>query len=357
MLNRDFWKNRKVFITGNTGFKGSWLCLWLHQLSAKTTGYALKPPTTPNMFELCGIKEVVPTTIADIRDLIALQNAITACEPEVVIHMAAQPLVRESYVYPVETYSTNVMGTVNLLEAVRNCPSVRAVVSITTDKCYENNEWVWGYREQDRLGGYDPYSNSKACAELVTASYRNSFFHPNDYQKHRTAVASARAGNVIGGGDWAKERLIPDCVRALVSGEPVLIRNPNAIRPWQHVLEPLCGYLTLAEKLYEYGPEYGEAWNFGPHDSDTKPVRWIVEKLCSKWGETAGYLVDKGSQPPEAYYLKLDCSKANMKLGWEPKWDLSEALEKVVEWNKSYINKENLMTVALNQISEYSHGK
>jgi CDP-glucose 4,6-dehydratase len=274
-------------------------------------------------------------------------------QPDIIFHLAAQPLVRDSYKIPVETYSTNVMGTVHLLEAVRRCPSVRAVVNVTTDKCYENNEWDWGYRENDRLGGFDPYSNSKACSELVTAAYRSSYFNPCDYARHGVAIATARAGNVIGGGDWATDRLIPDIIKAIVVGEPVPIRNPHAIRPWQHVLEPLSGYLALAQKLYEAGPEYGGSWNFGPSDDDAKPVEWIVQRMCELWGNGARYEIDPGEHPHEANYLKLDCSKARMRLGWQPRWGLNKALTSILEWVAVYSAAGDLRECCLEQIEEY----
>jgi CDP-glucose 4,6-dehydratase len=351
----DFYSGKRVFITGHTGFKGSWLCLWLSSLGAEVTGYALKPPTDPSLYELCAIEKLVKSNIADVRDGTVLIQAVLASQPEIVIHMAAQPLVRDSYKIPVETYSINVMGTVNLLEAIRQCKTVKAVINVTTDKCYENKEWVWGYRENEPLGGYDPYSNSKACSELVTAAYRNSYFNPKDYAAHGVAVASARAGNVIGGGDWATDRLIPDCVSAILKGEKIIIRNPEAIRPWQHVLEPLSGYLILAQKLYEEGPRYAEAWNFGPDDSGAKPVEWLVQRLCAKWGSGASYAIDKGRHPHEAHYLKLDCSKAKSELGWQPRWGLEKALESIVAWTQTYQQSLDLRKICVQQIEEYSN--
>ncbi len=353
MADTVFWNGKKVFITGNTGFKGSWLSLWLSHLGAQVYGYALKPPTQPNLYELCCLNQLVNTVIGDIRDLNFLQKTIKIVKPEIVIHMAAQPLVRNSYHEPVETYSINVMGTVNILEAARLCDSVRVIVNVTTDKCYENNEWCWGYRENDPLGGYDPYSNSKACSELITASYRNSFFNPKDYSIHKVATASARAGNVIGGGDWAKDRLIPDILHALLYREKIRIRNPEAIRPWQHVLEPLSGYLLLAQSLYNDGPKYIGSWNFGPNDDDAKPVRWILERLCKLWGENSEYEITQEPQLHEANYLKLDCSKAKRVLNWYPRWNLDHALNKVIEWAIAYKGQENLQNVCLKQIEEY----
>ena len=347
MIDADFWKSRRVFLTGHTGFKGSWLSLWLHKLGAIVTGYALDPPTKPSLFELCRVGELVQSVAGDVRHMDALNKAMVKAEPEIVIHMAAQPLVRDSYRMPVETYATNVMGTVHLLEAVRHCSSVRAVVNITTDKCYENREWVWGYRENEPMGGYDPYSSSKGCSELVTAAYRASFFNGS------TSVASARAGNVIGGGDWAIDRLIPDCVRSLLKGEKILIRNPSAIRPWQYVLEPLAGYLILAQKLYENGALFAEAWNFGPDGADSRPVEWLVKRFCELWGDSADYEVDAASHPHEAQYLKLDCSKAYAKLGWQPCYNLEQSLESIVSWMRDYRDGKFMRDKCLRQIDAY----
>jgi len=353
-MEMNFWSGKKVFLTGHTGFKGSWLCLWLHQLGAEVHGYALQPPTTPSLFELAQVADLLHShKIADVRDGATLAAAMQRAQPEIVIHMAAQPLVRDSYKIPVETYAINVMGTVNLLEAVRLCPSVKAVVNVTTDKCYENKEWAWGYRENEPMGGYDPYSNSKACSELITAAYRSSFFNAKDYTIHGVALATARAGNVIGGGDWASDRLIPDCISALLQGETILIRNPHAIRPWQHVLEPLSGYLTLAQNLYENGIKYAAAWNFGPSDDDARPVDWIVQKMCEKWGSGAVYKIDDGEHPHEAHYLKLDCSKARAELGWQPRWRLATALDSIIEWTRAYREKQEMREVCLKQIDSY----
>jgi len=345
--SEGFWQGKKVFITGHTGFKGSWLCLWLSNLGACVTGYALEPPTKPSLFESTDIAELVSSCIADVRNPDRLKGELLKASPEIVIHMAAQPLVRDSYKIPVDTYATNVMGTVNLLEAVRGCPSARAVINVTTDKCYENREWVWGYRENEPMGGYDPYSSSKGCAELVTAAYRNSFF------QHSVAVATARAGNVIGGGDWATDRLIPDCINALLAGEPIRIRNPHAIRPWQHVLEPLSGYMALAQRLYESGADFAEGWNFGPADDDAKPVEWIVARMCELWSNGARYEIDAGDHPHEAHYLKLDCSKARMRLGWQPRWNLERTLQGIIEWVTVYRNGGDLRQICLKQIENY----
>jgi CDP-glucose 4,6-dehydratase len=353
MVDQQFWRERRVFITGHTGFKGSWLCLMLTSLGAKVSGYALAPPTNPNLFELAKIDTLITSTIADVRDGEALQVALLAAKPEIVIHMAAQPLIRESYRNPVETYAVNVMGTVNLLEAIRSCDSVRAVVNVTTDKCYENREWSWGYRENEPMGGYDPYSSSKGCSELVTAAYRNSFFNLDDFKSHGVALASARAGNVIGGGDWADDRLICDCVRSLLVKEKIVIRNPDAIRPWQHVLEPLSGYMLLAQKLHQEGSAFAQGWNFGPNDEDAKPVEWIVQRLCERWGAGASYSLDSGNHPHEATYLKLDCSKAKAFLGWKPRWDLEKALDSIVEWTQGYKQGVDIRSLCLDQINDY----
>ncbi len=357
MVDSHFWKEKRVFLSGHTGFKGSWLCLWLHALGSRVTGYALPPPTSPSLFELARIGQLVHSRIGDVRDEGELRRALQESNAEIVFHLAAQPIVRDSYKNPVETYSVNVMGTVHLLEAVRFCPGIKAVVNITTDKCYENREWVWGYRENEPLGGYDPYSNSKACSEMVTASYRDSFFNPRDFQRHGLALATARSGNVIGGGDWAVDRLVPDCIRSLLRGERIRIRNPQAIRPWQHVLEPLNGYLILAQKLYEEGPEYGEAWNFGPEDGDARPVEWIVRRICDRWGQGAAFEVDPGDHPHEAHYLKLDFSKAKARLNWRPRWNLAEAIDRVLEWVGAYRQGENLRETCWKQLREYEETK
>lgn len=350
----NFWSGKRVFVTGHTGFKGSWLCLWLHRLGARVHGYSLNPPTQPNLFELARVADLLYShCIADVRDACALAVAMQKAQPDIVIHMAAQSLVRDSYRSPVETYSTNVMGTVYLLEAVRQCPSVRVVVNVTTDKCYENREWVWGYRESEPMGGSDPYSSSKGCSELVTAAYRSSFFNPAQYAEHHTAIATARAGNVIGGGDWAAHRLVPDIICALIAGEPVKIRNPHATRPWQHVLDPLSGYLRLVQRLYENGTKYSEGWNFGPSDTDAKPVEWIVQQLCAQWGQGTSYEIDRGDHPHEAHCLKLDCSKARTRLEWEPRWNLNTALEAIVEWSKEYCAGGDIREICLRQIIHY----
>ncbi|BEV13692.1 CDP-glucose 4,6-dehydratase [Herbaspirillum sp. DW155] len=352
-MNRAFWKNRRVFVTGHTGFKGSWLCLWLQSMQAEVTGYALPPPTQPSLFETARVADGMTSIIGNVQDPVALNAAIQKAQPEVVIHMAAQPLVRYSYDNPVETYLTNVMGPVYLFEAIRQVSSVRAIVNVTTDKCYENKEWLWSYRENEPMGGYDPYSNSKGCSELVTAAYRNSYFNPARYDEHGVALASARAGNVIGGGDWALDRLIPDIMQAIVEKRSVQIRNPHAIRPWQHVLEPLSGYLTLAEKLVEEGAQFAQGWNFGPRDEDARPVQWLVEKLTEYWGEGANWALDARPQPHEANYLKLDISKAGALLGWQPRWKLEHTLQTIVDWGKAFRAHEDMRALTLNQITAY----
>ena len=352
-VDKQFWNKKRVLITGHTGFKGSWLCLMLHKLESDVYGYALEPPTNPCLFNEAKINEHVTSRIDDIRDYNKLLEFVQLCKPEIIIHMAAQPLVRESYRNPVFTYEVNVIGTVNLLEAIRHTPGVKAVVNVTTDKCYDNKEWHWGYRENEPLGGYDPYSNSKSCSELVTSAYRNSFFNSKEYQKHGVALASARAGNVIGGGDWAEDRLIPDFIRAISQGSRVKIRFPYAIRPWQHVLEPLSGYLSLAQKLYNKGPEYAEPWNFGPDDSDAKSVEWIANRFAELWGEGFSYSIDNNPQPHEASFLKLDCSKAKAKLQWQPLWNIEKSLRYTVEWYQSWINKIDMRKFTDGQINDY----
>ena len=349
MTNPTFWRGKRVFLTGHTGFKGSWLSLWLQSMGAEVYGLALTPPTTPNLFTVAQVASgMASSTLGDIRDLVTVQKAMQASQPDIVIHMAAQPLVRLSYVEPVETYATNVMGTVHVLESARHTPSVKAVVMVTTDKCYENKEWLWGYREDEPMGGHDPYSNSKGCSELVTSAYRRSFL-----QGQGIAVASARAGNVIGGGDWAADRLVPDILRAFEQNQPVIIRNPHATRPWQHVLEPLSGYLTLAEHLYTDGQAFAEGWNFGPKDDDAQPVQWIVEHMVNSWGNGASWQQDGGTHPHEANYLKLDISKAKARLGWQPRWALQQALQASVDWHQKWLAGTDMKAVTLDQINQY----
>ena len=352
-MNPSFWQGKRVLLTGHTGFKGSWLSLWLQSMGAEVTGYALAPPTNPSLFEIAEVCKGMTSVIGDIRDLAKMQAVFAAHQPEIVIHMAAQPLVRYSYQNPVETYSTNVMGTVHLLEAVRNTPGVKAVVNITTDKCYENREWVWGYRENEPMGGFDPYSNSKGCAELVSAAYRSSFFNADSYAQHGVATATVRAGNVIGGGDWAQDRLLPDVLAAFEQGRRANIRNPNATRPWQHVMEPLRGYLALAEQLFEHGPSFGEGWNFGPNDEDAKPVGWIVEQMAGLWGADAQWQIDTGEHPHEAHYLKLDISKARTRLNWHPALRLKDALALIIDWSKQRAAGANMRQLTLNQLQAY----
>jgi CDP-glucose 4,6-dehydratase len=347
-MNREFWRGKRVFLTGHTGFKGGWLALWLADMGAKVHGYALDPPTSPAFFHVAGVTgRMESSVIADIRDGELLARAMRDTAPDVVFHLAAQPLVRHSYKAPVETYAVNVMGTVNLLEAVRQCPGAMAVVNVTTDKCYENREWVWAYREHEAMGGHDPYSSSKACAELVTASYRNAFLARQQIQ-----IATARAGNVIGGGDWAEDRLLPDFLRALDAGRELVIRSPAATRPWQHVLEPLSGYLTLAEQLALRGKEVAEAWNFGPNEVDERPVRWIVDTLCQRIPGTA-WRCDDAPRSHEAGSLKLDSAKAKAVLGWAPRWNLSKALEMTVDWHLAWRNGSDMSAFSLAQIRQY----
>ncbi len=343
------WSGRRVFLTGHTGFKGGWLALWLARLGAEVRGYALDPVTTPNFFDVARVGTRIEDVRGDIRDAAKLAAAMTEFEPEVVFHLAAQPLVRASYADPLLTYETNVMGTAKVLEAVRRAGSVRAVVSVTTDKCYENREWLWGYRESDPLGGYDPYSSSKACAELVSAAYRQSFFSGGGVR-----LATARAGNVIGGGDWSEDRLIPDLVRGFVSGKPVAIRRPEAIRPWQHVLEPIEGYIRLAERLLaEDGARYATAFNFGPADDDARPVEWIAERMAKQWGDGAEWFVDGERGVHEAGYLKLDASRARAELGWSPRLRLGDALDWLVSWYRAYEAGADMQAFTLQQIAEY----
>ena len=344
-----FWNGKKVFLTGHTGFKGSWLALWLQSMGAKVKGFALEPQTTPAMFNEARVSSGMESEIGDIRDLAAVTASMSAFNPDVLIHMAAQPLVRQSYWDPVETYSTNVMGTVHVLEAARKCSNLRAIVNVTTDKCYENREWEWGYRENEPMGGHDPYSNSKGCAELVSAAYRRSFF----YASATAALATARAGNVIGGGDWADDRLIPDILRAFERQQPVVIRNPKATRPWQHVLEPLSGYLILAQNLYTDGVSFAEGWNFGPRDDDVLPVEWVLGYMVERWGVGASWQIDDAPHLYEAQLLKLDISKARAKLDWCPKWSLTGALDHVIRWHQAWLAREDVQPETLSQIEQY----
>ena len=348
MIDKVFWQGKRVFLTGHTGFKGSWLSLWLVSLGASVKGYALNPNTTPSLFNEAKVGRVIDSQIGDIRDQEALHESMTTFNPDVLIHMAAQPLVRYSYDAPIETYEVNVIGTAKVLEVARNCAKLKVIVNITTDKCYENDERSQGYKENDPMGGHDPYSSSKGCAELVTLAYRRSFL-----QDQGVSLASVRAGNVIGGGDWADDRLIPDILRSFEKNKPVVIRNPKATRPWQHVLEPLSGYLVLAQKMYNNHKEYAEGWNFGPREEDVKPVDWILDKMISKWPDSSWEL-DQNSNPHEADFLKLDISKAESKLGWKPVWELSYTLEKIIAWQKAWLNKEDMQVACLAEIEEYT---
>lgn len=346
----SFWNNKRVLITGHTGFKGSWLCLWLHKLGANVVGYALEPPTEPSMFETLYLDNVIDSVIGDIRDSKRFTDILEEYKPEVIFHLAAQALVRASYTNPVLTLETNIIGTANVLECARQCKSVKVIINVTTDKCYENREWAWGYRENDTLGGYDPYSCSKACSELVTNSYRKSFLNSNGI-----LLASARAGNVIGGGDWAEDRLVPDIVRAFINNNYPSIRNPHAIRPWQHVLEPLRGYMLLAEKMWNEGEQFAQAWNFGPNDNNIVSVREVTETFAKKWGmqENSPYSINDGEQPHEAQILKLDCSKSKSKLGWMPILDIDKTLDWTCQWYKAYNNSDNMIKLTLEQIDCY----
>lgn len=353
IIDKNFWHNRKVLITGHTGFKGSWLSLWLQKLGAKVLGYSLPPPTVPSLFEIARVSEGMISFTGDIRDLKSLQSFIASKEPEIIIHMAAQSLVRYGYENPVETYSTNVMGTVNILESVRLTRCTKVILIVTSDKCYENKEWIWGYRESDPMGGKDPYSSSKGCAELVTTAYRSSYFSEGNTDPN-VAIASVRAGNVIGGGDWSEDRLIPDIMKAFMEHRPVLIRNPHAVRPWQYVLDALHGYLILVERLWNNGKEYAGGWNFGPSDEDSKPVSWILNKIKEIWGDDASWeLDDNREHPKESSFLKLDSSKARNKLNWSPKLDLEEAIYWTVKWYQNFISNSDMRNYTDFEIYRY----
>jgi CDP-glucose 4,6-dehydratase len=354
-MNREFWAGKRILITGHTGFKGSWLALWLQALGSEITGYSLPPPSQPSLFELANVSEGIASITGDIRDFEFLKGVIAEKQPEVVIHLAAQSVVRSSYDNPIETYSTNVMGTVNLLEAIRQLKLPCVVVNVTSDKCYENKDSIWGYRENEPLGGHDPYSSSKACAELVTSAFRESYFSHDDSSRPKVLVASGRAGNVIGGGDWTKDQLVPDTVRAFTSGQPVRIRSPYAVRPWQFVLEPLCGYLSLAEHLWRQGEEFAESWNFGPREDEIRHVAWIVEHISALWGNGARWEPDPGIHPQEARVLKLDSSKARSRLGWSPKLRVTQAIEWVVEWYKAYQAGQDARMITNAQIVRYEN--
>jgi len=352
-MTNSFWRNKKVFITGHTGFKGSWLSLWLQQLGAYVIGFSLESPSEPNLFTVANVARGMQNIHGDIRNFALLQQTLNTHHPDIVFHMAAQSLVQHSYEYPIETYATNVMGTANLFEAARHCPSVKVIVNVTSDKCYENKEWDWGYREHEPMGGYDPYSSSKACAELITTAYRQSFLNPQTVDQHGKALASVRAGNVIGGGDWAKNRLIPDIIRAFIANESVLIRNPKAIRPWQHVLEPLAGYLLLAEKLWQHPAKFSEAWNFGPHEQDIQPVQFIADRLTQRWGNGAHWIQDKNTFAHEAQTLKLDIAKAKNRLAWTPRMNLEKALDYVADWYRAWQQQQDMRKFTLTQIEQY----
>lgn len=347
MIDRNFWQGKRVFVTGHTGFKGSWLSVWLHLLGARVKGYALTPPTEPSLFKEAKVSSIVESQIGDIRDLVSIKESLSKFNPDILIHMAAQPLVRYSYIEPIETYETNVLGTAKVLESARSCSDLKAIISVTTDKCYENKEWVWGYREDEQMGGHDPYSSSKGCAELVTSAYRRSFLAANG-----VGLASARAGNVIGGGDWAEDRLIPDIFRAFEAGKAVIVRNPKSIRPWQHVLEPLAGYLVLSQKLYASPEVYAEGWNFGPNEDDAKPVDWILKKMVKQWPGSS-WQIDKNSHPHEAGFLKLDISKAKAKLHWQPTWSLDQTLQNIVEWHRAWLNKNDMLVACESEIENF----
>ncbi len=352
-MNPLFWKDRNVLITGHTGFKGSWLSLWLQRLGARVTGYSLPPPSHPSLYEVARVQESMRSVKGDVRDLGHLLSIVSDHRPEIIIHMAAQALVRRSYQDPVGTYATNIMGTVNILEAARRVGSARVMIIVTSDKCYENREWLWGYRENDPMGGNDPYSSSKGCAELVTAAYRRSFFHRDGQLPGGMAVATARAGNVIGGGDWAEDRIVPDVMNALLEGRPAVVRRPDAVRPWQYVLEPLHGYLRLAEYLWEHGPECDSGWNFGPHDGEALQVRRLVGKLTELWGDGAGWTTDGPAGPPESHYLRLDCSKARNLLNWSMTTDLPAALGRIVSWYRAYQRGEEMRRVTEEEIASF----
>lgn len=351
MTDPAFWQGKRVLLTGHTGFKGGWLSLWLQSMEAVIQGMALPPPTHPSLFEVARVAGGLKHGLVDIRNFDAIKAQMDEFQPEIIFHLAAQPLVRLSYQQPVDTYATNVMGTVHILEAARHIPSLKAIVNVTTDKCYENREWSWGYREIEPMGGHDPYSSSKGCSELISSAYRQSFL-----QEAGIAIATARAGNVIGGGDWAVDRLVPDILRSLGRKEPVLIRNPHAIRPWQHVLEPLSGYLLLAQQLVEHGHAYAESWNFGPNDEDARPVQWIVEHMCNEWGHGASWEMQPGNHPHEANYLKLDISKSKHRLRWAPRWGLERSLGSIMEWHQSWLAGKDMRSVCVQHIKEYAQG-
>jgi CDP-glucose 4,6-dehydratase len=353
MIDHSFWKGRRVFVTGHTGFKGSWLCLWLRALGAEVTGFAFEPPTRPSLFEQAGVAQGIKSLCGDIRDFPGVRAAIADSRPHVILHLAAQSIVRRGYEDPIETYSSNVMGTVHLLEAVRQLDRECLVVNVTSDKCYRNNEWLWGYRETDALGGRDPYSNSKACAELVTSAFCDSYFRADAAGASKIAVATARAGNVVGGGDWTRDQLLPDLMRAFIDEKPCVIRSPLALRPWQFVLEPLHGYLLLAENLAKNPARFSGPWNFGPEDPDAKPVAWIADRLVRLWGGHAAWEKDKATHPHEASYLKLDISKSKSEMAWRPLVPLISALDWIVEWYREFQSGGDLRRLTCAQIERY----
>jgi len=353
VISPGFWHGKTVLITGHTGFKGAWLSLWLQRLGARVVGYALSPPTSPSLFALAGVEEGMTSHLGDIRDLERLTQVLREERPDIVLHLAAQALVRRSYEDPLSTYAVNVMGTVNVLEAARHCDSLRAIVVVTSDKCYDNQDSLWGYRETDAMGGFDPYSSSKGCAELVAAAYRASYLASPRDGRSPIALATARAGNVIGGGDWAADRLIPDVIRAFLAQQPVILRNPQAVRPWQHVLEPLRGYLILAERLWQEGAAVAEGWNFGPVAGSEATVGQVVETLARRWGEGAHWDIDSSDHPHEAHQLRLDIAKARVKLGWQPVWDLERTLAETIAWYQAFARREDLRHLCGEQIAAY----
>ena len=352
-MTGDFWRGKRVLVTGHTGFKGSWLSMWLSHRGARVIGYALAPSTALSNFVLSRVDELVHSIEADVCDLDRLRECMAEYRPDTVFHLAAQSLVRKSYSDPVETFRTNVLGTVNVLEAVRQCPTAKAVIIVTSDKCYANREWLWGYREYEPMGGHDPYSSSKGCAELITASYRSSYFQPANYDQHGIGVATARAGNVIGGGDWSPDRLVPDILNAHARAEELVIRNPSAIRPWQFVLEPLHGYMTLAERLYSDGTGLSEAWNFGPSDDDALSVEALVKRLAAQLKGGIQYRVVQDAAMHEATMLKLDCSKAATRLGWRPRTTIADTVRLIADWQNHFLSKSDMQAVSLGQIQAF----
>ena len=352
-MNSNFWKNKKVLLTGHTGFKGSWLSIWLKKMEVELIGFSKDIPTEPSLFELADVSKDMTSVMGDIRDFSSIQKAIQENQPDIIIHMAAQALVRESYNNPLETFSTNIMGTANVLEAVKNSKKTRVVINVTSDKCYENNSEKKSFSENSPMGGFDPYSSSKGCSELITSAFRNSFYNLEEFDLHKTSLSTVRAGNVIGGGDWAKDRLVPDIINNIQKNESTKIRNTKAIRPWQFVLEPLSGYLLLAEKMWEEGNEFSQAWNFGPNDEDCKSVRWILEKISKEWNDKFLWEDDTGENPHEASILKLNCEKAKKRLGWESKLNIDQALEWTVNWYKEFFKNSNMKKYTEEQIDRF----